>query len=63
MLEKICIISDTHFGAQSKLLFDKVSAENNFKLLIDQINREHPTYIFVLGVLTLEPIIGYGGCI
>jgi Icc protein len=54
MSKKILIISDTHFSKENTLLFNKIDVEKNINLLTQDIFKENPDYIFVLGDISQD---------
>lgn len=57
MEEKICIISDTHFSMNNSLLFNYIDVEKNITILIDKINKEFPSRVFILGDISQDGTI------
>ncbi len=54
MSKKLLLISDTHFSKNNSLLFKKVDIEKNINLLVQDIIKEEPDYIFVLGDISQD---------
>lgn len=53
-MKKICIISDTHFSRDNMLLFSQIDAEKTFLSVINEVKKEKPDYLFLLGDISQD---------